>query len=388
MSKVSIITVTLNRASLKDACMSVDRQTFKKWHHFVLGDGMLPTEYPSDRRSTLGFSTSLGEKEPGANMPNGTPNPLLRWALKNLELADYVCFLDDDNMYRKDYLEKMVNVLDTNPEIGLVLCGAKDLRYHQNIDGYPELGRCDNSAFMIRSNIAKKVEFPYASMDKNVVQDYEYIHKCSEICKWTNYPEKLLIFGNGFNIPPNRGKVMYLESWKLPQEAYKKAYNKQYNEALKILIDAIEKYKLDAWSIRKVAEIYWLLGDNDSSMKYFKMWEGLYSKSGEHHFAVDYVYSIYLKLINRNYKDLLQRSIRERMKWKEKEPNALEHLYYLFLSYAFLGDQAETKKYADILIKTNKNEVLWACQDVAWNIRVFKDIIDVDISKMKKFLGE
>ncbi|UKI26760.1 MAG: glycosyltransferase family 2 protein [Bacilli bacterium] len=39
-------------------------------------------------------------------MPNGTPNPLLRWAIKNIDLGDYLCFLDDDNIYKDDYLEK------------------------------------------------------------------------------------------------------------------------------------------------------------------------------------------------------------------------------------------------------------------------------------------
>ena len=164
MNKVSIVTVTLNRPSLKQACESVDRQTYKDYHHYVVGDGILPTEYENPQRSSLGFSVALGAKEPGANMPNGTPNPLLRWAIKNLDLGDYLCFLDDDNIYKDNYLEEMVKVLDENPDVGLVLCGAEDLRYEQNIDGYPELGRCDNSAFMVRRDIAKSIEFPHASM--------------------------------------------------------------------------------------------------------------------------------------------------------------------------------------------------------------------------------
>lgn len=388
MSRVSIITVTLNRESLKEACISVDNQTFKDWHHYVLGDGILPTEYQSERRSTLGFSTSLGEKEPGANMPNGTPNPLLRWALKNLDLAEYVCFLDDDNTYREDYLEKMINILDEDPDIGLVLCGAEDLRYSQDIDGYPELGRCDNSAFLIRSKIAKKIEFPYASMDKNVVQDCEYIKKCSEICKWKNLPEKLLIFGNGLNVPPDRGKVMYLESWKSPQEAFKKAYKGEYDKALKILLDSIEQCNHDAWSIRKVAEIYWLLDNKVTALQYFEMWEKFYKQSSEHHFAVDYTCSIYLKLIGREYKDLLRKSIVEREKLKNEEPDSIEHSYYLFLSYAFLGDQKKAQEYSSALVRIDKENTLWAYQDVAWNVRVFEDIINVDISQMKEFLGE
>lgn len=387
MAKVSIVTVTLNRESLKNACESVDRQSFKDYHHYVLGDGVLPTEYENEKRSTLGFSTPLGAKEPGANMPNGTPNPLLRWAIKNIDLGDYLCFLDDDNIYKDDYLEKMVKILDENLDVGLVLCGAEDLRYEQNIDGYPELGRCDNSAFMVRSEIAKSIEFPHASMDKNVVQDCEYIKECCSKYKWKHIDDKLLIFGVGLNQPPKRGKIMYLESWKLPQEAFKHAYNKEYERAEKEFLKAINDCDTDAWTLRKLSELYLIINKKDLAMKYFKMWENLYLSEKEHHFAVDYSYSIYLKLTNQNYKDLLQSSIIEREKWREKEPESLEHYYYLYLSYAFMGNKEKCKEYEDIIISKGKDAVIWAYQDVSWNFLAYKDLFDVDYSKMSKFLG-
>ena len=387
MSRVSIVTVTLNRASLKEACESVDNQTFKNYHHYVLGDGVLPNEYKSEKRSTLGFSTALGAKEPGANMPNGTPNPLLRWAIKNLDLGDYLCFLDDDNLYKKTYLAEMVKVLDDNPDVGLVLCGAEDLRYEQNIDGYPEIGRCDNSAFMVRRELAKSIEFPYASLDKNVVQDCEYIKLCCSKCKWKKLNKKLLIFGYGMNQPPKRGKIMYLESWKMPQEAFKKACNGEYDAAEKMLLKAIDDCDTDAWTIRKLSELYLIKNEKQKALKYFKMWEKLYLTEKEHHFAVDYSYAIYLKLIGKNYKKLLEHSIHEREKWKEKEPDALEHYYYLYLSYAFLGNQKRCNECEKVIISKGKDEVLWAYQDVAWNFKAFKNLFDVECNNMCRFLG-
>ena len=169
---VTILTITLNRPSLKEACESVDKQTYKNYYHIVLGDGVLPTDYSSDKRMCLGFSKIMGATEPGANTPNGTPNPMQRWALKNIDLGDYVCFLDDDNTYEKDYLEKMVCALE-HSKASVALCGANDYRYNQDIDGYPEDYRCDNSAFMARRHVVKDIEFPKASLDKNVVQDCE-----------------------------------------------------------------------------------------------------------------------------------------------------------------------------------------------------------------------
>lgn len=387
MSKVSIVTVTLNRSSLKQACKSVDRQTYKDYHHYVLGDGVLPTEYENPKRSSLGFSTALGAKEPGANMPNGTPNPLLRWAIKNLDLGDYLCFLDDDNIYKDNYLEEMVKVLDENPDVSLVLCGAEDLRYEQNIDGYPELGRCDNSAFMVRREIAKSIEFPHASMDKNVVQDCEYIGLCCKNNKWVSLNKKLLVFGYGLNNPPSRGKIMYLESWKIPQEAFKLAIQKNYEEAEKMFIDSINDCNTDAWSIRKLAELYMITNRKSEAMNYYKMWEKLYLTEKNHHFAVDYSYSIYLKLIGKEYEALMKKSIIEREKWKVAEPDALEHLYYLYLSYAFLGNQDKCDEYANLIINAGKDAVLWAYQDVAWNFKVYRDLFDIDYHVMEEFLG-
>ncbi len=387
MNKVSIVTVTLNRPSLKQACESVDRQTYKDYHHYVVGDGILPTEYENPQRSSLGFSVALGAKEPGANMPNGTPNPLLRWAIKNLDLGDYLCFLDDDNIYKDNYLEEMVKVLDENPDVGLVLCGAEDLRYEQNIDGYPELGRCDNSAFMVRRDIAKSIEFPHASMDKNVVQDCEYISLCCKNHKWKNLNKKLLVFGYGLNNPPSRGKIMYLESWKMPQEAFKLATQKNYEEAEKIFVKSINDCNTDAWSIRKLAELYMITNRKNDAMRYYKMWEELYLTEKKHHFAVDYSYAIYLKLIGEDYKKLMEESTYEREKWKVAEPDALEHLYYLYLSYAFLGNQKKCDEYANIIISAGKDAVLWAYQDVAWNFEVYRDLFDVDYNLMADFLG-
>lgn len=387
MNKVSIVTVTLNRPSLKQACESVDRQTYKDYHHYVVGDGILPTEYENPQRSSLGFSVALGAKEPGANMPNGTPNPLLRWAIKNLDLGDYLCFLDDDNIYKDNYLEEMVKVLDENPDVGLVLCGAEDLRYEQNIDGYPELGRCDNSAFMVRRDIAKSIEFPHASMDKNVVQDCEYISLCCKNHKWKNLNKKLLVFGYGLNNPPSRGKIMYLESWKMPQEAFKLATQKNYEEAEKIFVKSINDCNTDAWSIRKLAELYMITNRKNDAMRYYKMWEELYLTEKKHHFAVDYSYAIYLKLIGADYKKLMEESTYEREKWKVAEPDALEHLYYLYLSYAFLGNQKKCDEYANIIISAGKDAVLWAYQDVAWNFEVYRDLFDVDYHLMADFLG-
>jgi len=201
---ISIITATLNRASLKDACESVNNQTFQNWHHYVIGDGVRPIDYSHPHRTTIGFSRHIGASEPAADKPYGTPNPIWRWAIQHLNLGQYVCFLDDDNIYRSKYLEVMLNSLSSNPHAGIVLCALEDLRQDAIHDGYPELGRCDTSAFLVSSKIIKEIGIPHEYPGRDAISDYDFIRMCSAKYGWVRVEEKLVVFGFGLStIPEN-----------------------------------------------------------------------------------------------------------------------------------------------------------------------------------------
>lgn len=370
--KVSIITVTLNRKSLKNACDSVERQTYKNWHHYILGDGVLPELYDHPQRSVLGFSKVMGITEPGANMPNGTPNPMQRWALKNLDLGEYVCFLDDDNCYEPDYLEKMVGALEKNKMVGLALCGAKDLRYGQNIDGYPQEGRCDNSAVMFRRFVVKNIEFPYASMDKNVIQDVEYIMLCSEKYSFCNVNEKLLIFGEGLNPPPNRGQYYFLESWKIPQEAYYKALKGKYKEALTVFREIVEEYKNDAWSIWKCFELTAILGDKNEVMHYGNMWNEIYAIHGYDHQALFFANATWLKYVDdSSYKEVSKKAVEILL----REEDTPEKYFALARVYRLLENEIQYKTVVDKAMELNAgNKNYWAYQLFEWEKIVYESL--------------
>ncbi len=249
------MTVTLGRPSLRECCASVDAQTFDDWHHFVLGDGVLPEEYPHSRRSSLGFSTALGGTEPAQNMPGGTPNPLLRWAIRHLDLSSYLCFLDDDNLYAPNFIAKMVAALDMNPKAGIALCAVENHRATwQAIDGYPEYRRCDNSAFLVRSTYAKAVGFPPGRPDRECVQDYEFIRAVAERFGWVRVSEPLTIFGASDNTPPARGGIRVVYSWALPVRGAELARSGRFEEGRRVLEEAVRFDPLDAWA-------WWHLGE-------------------------------------------------------------------------------------------------------------------------------
>ena len=277
-SRVTVVTVTLGRDSLAQACASVDAQTYGDWHHVVLGDGVRPADARHPRRSTLGFSRVLGAEEPGANMPDGTPNPLQRWALRHLDLGDYVCFLDDDNVYEPRFLEHMTAALDARPDVGLALCEVDDRRYGRRLGGRPRYGECDNSGFLIRAPLARQVDFPPASPAREVCQDCEYIETCAARFGWVRVPEVLVVFGASPDWPAARGGLKLLQSWELPLRAAGLARAGDHDAAVAMLDQAMEIDPADAWSLWTLAEVELVRGRRDSALAAFGRWRDMVAR--------------------------------------------------------------------------------------------------------------
>jgi tetratricopeptide (TPR) repeat protein len=272
MALISIITATLNRPSLKEACESVNNQTFHDWHHYVIGDGVLPVDYAHPNRTTIGFTRPIGADEPGADMPDGTPNPILRWALQHLALGKFVCFLDDDNLYKPEFLQIMHDALSQNPNAGIAICAVEDLRYGKDIDGYPGYERCDNSGFLAYSHIAKEIGFPRATPDRSVTQDYEFIKRCADRYGWVRVPEKLVLFGANPNTPPLRGRTKILHSWALPVRGVQLARLGRYDEAISAFKKAIEIDPKDAWTVWQLGETLLLIGRTAEGLQAWHRW--------------------------------------------------------------------------------------------------------------------
>jgi hypothetical protein len=225
LSLVTIITVTLDRPSLAAACTSVDQQTFADWHHFVIGDGVSPTDYRHARRSTIGFTRALGATEPTADMPFGTPDPVLRWALDHLDVGRFVCFLDDDNAYEPGFLSCMADAL-TDSGAGIALCklsiaearfcdGRPRSEYRIDhdqhlppLDGYPEPERCDASGFLTYGRLAQHVGFPSRTPAEDATSDFRFIREIADRFGWVRVPDTLVRYGVGRNTPPPRSDLV------------------------------------------------------------------------------------------------------------------------------------------------------------------------------------
>lgn len=107
MPKVSVVISTYNRPeSLKRAIESVQNQTYQDFEMIVVVDG--PEEVSTPREVKVihveHFGNDTFPKNTGILAATG----------------EYIALLDDDNQFRPDHLQLLVNELDKNPDIDIV----------------------------------------------------------------------------------------------------------------------------------------------------------------------------------------------------------------------------------------------------------------------------
>lgn len=142
--KVSIVIPTYKRANkLSQAIENVLEQTFQDFEVNVVSDGFhketdLVMERYIENKKIKYYSYS---KNKGGNFA------------RNLgiekSLGEYIAFLDDDDLWASNKLEKQVDILDSNPDIGLVYTGKKTV--------YPSLNKSYINLPKETGDLSKKI---------------------------------------------------------------------------------------------------------------------------------------------------------------------------------------------------------------------------------------
>lgn len=121
MHKVSVITSTYRRADIiVRAINSLVSQSYPFWHHCIVGDCTPDNTEEVVRRfgdERIQFY-NLTEKSPEGAHGSIAKNH----AIEHMAKGEYIAYLDDDDAYRPQFLEIMIEYLDKHPECDVVYC--------------------------------------------------------------------------------------------------------------------------------------------------------------------------------------------------------------------------------------------------------------------------
>lgn len=117
MPKVSVIIPLYNgKRFIKETLKSVFNQSYKDFETVVVNDGS--TDDPEDELKPY-FSKIKYFVQQNSGCPAGAKN---RGIIESS--GEYLAFLDQDDLWMKDKLKRQVEILDNNPNVGLVVTNA------------------------------------------------------------------------------------------------------------------------------------------------------------------------------------------------------------------------------------------------------------------------
>lgn len=199
---VSVITITFNRADLIHRCIeSIQKQTYQNYEHIIV-DG---NSTDNTENVVKGYNdshikyTKLDTKGPQVQMKAGS----------SIAKGKYVTFLDDDDEYLPQKLEKQVNLFETlSDEYGIVYCWMsyydsnnpqKTIRVHATkLRGFvgditPSAPRvCGTPTLMIRKIVFDEFGGTFNDSIGVIMSDWELVARITQRYKVDYVPESLV----------------------------------------------------------------------------------------------------------------------------------------------------------------------------------------------------
>lgn len=115
-TKVTVIIPCFNDGKyIDDAIQSIIHQTYKDWELIVVDDGSTDT-YTIEKINKLDYpKTKVLRKE------NGGVSTARNFGIKRSK-SEYILLLDADDLFENTFMEKAVDILDSDKKIGVVSC--------------------------------------------------------------------------------------------------------------------------------------------------------------------------------------------------------------------------------------------------------------------------
>ena len=164
--KVAVVTPTIASDLLEQCVSSVDNQTYKDLTHYIFIDGC---QYEPKARKILVGSSKTRMIELEENVGRGWYGHRVYAACSFLVNADIICYLDEDNWYEPNHVEKLVKAIETGAQWAYSLRKIYDK--HGNYicdDNCESLGKwpiyfnndayhIDTSSFAVRRDVAVNI---------------------------------------------------------------------------------------------------------------------------------------------------------------------------------------------------------------------------------------
>ena len=203
LRRVSVIIPTLNRPKeLKRSIQTVMDQTYGGDIEIIIIDDSKESQKQTIEKD---FSVALNSKNRHINYIHKAKkegSPLARNIGIKEAKGDYVAFLDDDDMWLPEKIEKQVQVMEKGEDIGLVICYSLDKRFgHERINKPPEtishevalkaFNLSSSSSYLVRKDAIDKAGGFDISLPS--AQEYDLAIRLSKHYKVRCIPEVLMI---------------------------------------------------------------------------------------------------------------------------------------------------------------------------------------------------
>ncbi len=246
---------------LEEAVESLKKQTYSNLELLIIDDGSDEQE-SIDAVNNVSFP-SLKVLHTDHVGPSGARNQGIREAR-----GEYILPLDADDFIDPTYIEKAVNIMQENPDVGIVYCRADQFGERTGIWDLPDYSLkaelLDNVIFV--TALFRKKDWEdiggFCTTFKNGMEDYDFwLSLIQKGCEVVQIPEVLF----HYRIKPVSRTTRFQDSYEGTQETYRILYERHKDlyrknmdlfvpEIRRVLIDHI--YQLRQFSLDPVV-MYW-----------------------------------------------------------------------------------------------------------------------------------
>lgn len=165
--KVAVVTPTIGAKTLRTCLQSVDEQTYENLTHYIFLDG--EEEHGDKIWNQLQGATKVKTIRLEENVGKGWYGHRVYAACSFLVNADVICYLDEDNWFDKDHVEKLIEKIKQGYDWAYSLRKIYDKEGNflcedncESLGKWPvyfkdDVHHIDTSSFMVKRDVALRV---------------------------------------------------------------------------------------------------------------------------------------------------------------------------------------------------------------------------------------